>query len=249
MAENAGPGASSGEETIVNRRFGLLCIGVVAILIVVQILVFGPSIPDGGWSVSVGAVLILLIGKAVGLTWDDVGLSPRSMGRGLQYAGVIVGAIAVIAAVGVALPFTRELFHNDAYRDVGPALYSALILIPLRTVLAEELIFRGVLFGALRRTFTPRTALLTQAGLFGLWHVASSLGLSAHNQALGDTVGTGAWGTAAGVLLAVLVTGFAGIILGWLRIRSGSLLAPIALHWAVNGVGAIAAAIAWHLPS
>jgi membrane protease YdiL (CAAX protease family) len=32
----------------------------------------------------------------------------------------------------------------------------------------------------------------------------------------------------------------------WLRSRSGSLIAPIALHWSLNGLGALAAALVWH---
>ena len=51
----------------------------------------------------------------------------------------------------------------------------------------------------------------------------------------------------AGVLIAVAATAAAGFIFTWLRRRSGSLLAPIALHWSLNGMGALAAALVWHL--
>lgn len=230
------------------RRFAWLCVGVVAVLVGVQVLIFVTPVPGVRWAVPIAAALILVLAKVVGLSWTDLGLGRRSLGTGLRYAAVIIGAVAVVTAVGVALPWTRDLFHNDAYRDVHAALVSALVLIPIYTILAEEVIFRGVLLGALRRICSPRTALIVQAGLFGLWHVGSSMGLSAHNQGLGDIVGSGPLATFAGVALAVVVTGGAGILLGWLRIRSGSLLAPIALHWSVNGLGAIAAAIAWQLP-
>ena len=46
---------------------------------------------------------------------------------------------------------------------------------------------------------------------------------------------------------AVLATGAAGYVFAWLRRRSGSLIAPIALHWSLNGLGALAAALVWHL--
>jgi len=39
----------------------------------------------------------------------------------------------------------------------------------------------------------------------------------------------------------------AGFVFTWLRRRSGSLIAPIALHWSLNGLGALAAALVWHL--
>lgn len=51
----------------------------------------------------------------------------------------------------------------------------------------------------------------------------------------------------AGVTGAVLATGAAGFVFSWLRRRSGSLIAPIALHWSLNGLGALAAAFVWHL--
>jgi len=49
--------------------------------------------------------------------------------------------------------------------------------------------------------------------------------------------------------LAVLATGTAGFVFSWLRRRSGSLIAPIALHWSLNGLGALAAALVWHFSS
>jgi membrane protease YdiL (CAAX protease family) len=36
----------------------------------------------------------------------------------------------------------------------------------------------------------------------------------------------------------------AGVVLCWLRLRSGSLLAPVLLHWTVNGLGVIVALVA-----
>ena len=51
----------------------------------------------------------------------------------------------------------------------------------------------------------------------------------------------------AGVVGAVLATAAAGFVFTWLRRRSGSLIAPIALHWSLNGMGALAAALVWHL--
>ncbi len=53
----------------------------------------------------------------------------------------------------------------------------------------------------------------------------------------------------AGVMLAVVATAAAGFVFSWLRRRSGSLLAPIALHWSLNGLGALAAALVWQLSS
>jgi membrane protease YdiL (CAAX protease family) len=44
-------------------------------------------------------------------------------------------------------------------------------------------------------------------------------------------------GTVLLVIGTVLFTGVASVVFCVLRVRSGSLLAPILLHWAVNGFG------------
>lgn len=220
-------------------------IAVVTLLVGVQLLVFASGVPDLGWLVPAAAVVIVVAGRVAGLSWDDLGLARRSMPTGLRYAAVIVAAVGLVCVLGVVLPWTRELFHNDRYTDVRSAVLAALVFIPLRTVLAEEVIFRGALLGSLSRVTSTRAAIGIQAVLFGVWHVGSSLGLAAHNRGISGAVGTGLPGIVAGVLLAVAVTSGAGVLLGWLRSRSGSLLAPIALHWAVNGFGALAAALAW----
>lgn len=132
---------------------------VVALLIGVQIVVFTSPLTYAGWFIPAAAVVIAILGRVTGLSWDDLGLSPRTMPTGLRYAVVIVVIVAVVAAGAVALPWTRELFHNDSYPDVPAAIYAALVLIPLRTVLAEEVIFRGALLGSLARLTSARVAL------------------------------------------------------------------------------------------
>jgi membrane protease YdiL (CAAX protease family) len=83
--------------------------------------------------------------------------------------------------------------------------------------------------------------------LFGLWHIATSLGLTSSNVGFSNLFGAGVFGMVAGVVVAVIATGTAGFVFTWLRRRSGSLIAPIALHWSLNGLGALAAALVWHL--
>ncbi len=70
-----------------------------------------------------------------------------------------------------------------------------------------------------------------------------ALGGSAANEVVTDTVGGGS-GDALLVAVTVVFTGLAGVLLCELRVRSGSLLAPILLHWAVNGFGVIFVALA-----
>ena len=158
-----------------------------------------------------------------------------------------VAVVGSVIAVGVLLPMTRPMFLNHHYATISGALIASMVIIPLQTVIPEELAFRGVLHGALHRAWGFRGVALAGSLLFGLWHVATSLGLTSSNVGFTRLFGGGILGMLAGVTLAVLATGAAGFVFSWLRRRSGSLIAPIALHWSLNGLGALAAALVWHL--
>lgn len=75
------------------------------------------------------------------------------------------------------------------------------------------------------------------SGLFGLWHVLPSLHLATAKPAVNSVVGDSGLGVVLAVLGAVLFTAAAGVLFCELRRRSGSLLAPMGLHWAVNALG------------
>ena len=55
--------------------------------------------------------------------------------------------------------------------------------------------------------------------------------------------GTGTAGEVGSVLAAVVFTSMAGVLLAELRRRSGSILAAAGLHWAVNAIGVLVAAV------
>jgi membrane protease YdiL (CAAX protease family) len=182
-----------------------------------------------------------------GLGWAELGLGREHWKSGAVYAFSAVGLVVAVISVGVLLPLTRPMFMNNHYATISGALLASMIIIPLQTVIPEELAFRGVLHGALSRAWGFRGVTLAGSLLFGLWHIATSLGLTSSNVGLTRVFGGGVFGMLAGVSLAVVATAAAGFVFSWLRQRSGSLLAPIALHWSLNGVGALAAALVWHL--
>src|SRR6201986_1041424 len=178
-----------------------------------------------------------------------VGLGREHWRSGAAYAlGAVVLVVSVIA-VGALLPWTRPMFMNHRYATISGALIASMLIIPLQTVIPEELAFRGVLHGALNRAWGFRGVAFAGSLLFGLWHIATSLGLTTSNVGFSRLFGGGVVGMLAGVLLAVVATAAAGFVFSWLRRRSGSLLAPIALHWSLNGAGALAPALVWHLSS
>lgn len=199
--------------------------------------------------VPLGAVVLLGYARWRGFTWREVGLARGQLLGGLRYAAVIVIPVVMIAIVGAMLPLTRSLFLNDEFSTTSAALWAALVVIPLQTVVPEEVLFRSVLNATLVRTVSVPLVYAVGATLFGMWHISTSLGLTAGNEGLTDFFGTGFGAQLAGVIAAVSVTSAAGLLFIWLRRRSDSLLAPIALHWVLNGAGALAAAMAWQLSS
>ncbi|MEO8519030.1 MAG: CPBP family intramembrane glutamic endopeptidase, partial [Dermatophilaceae bacterium] len=191
------------------------------------------------------ALLLLLVGRAAGLTWEQLGLGRQTLLSGVVTGVVAAVAVAVVYAVGMAIPFTRKVFRDTRYRiGLRTALYLALVAIPVGTVLFEEVAFRGVLWGLLSRDLGVSLATLVSACIFGLWHVLPALDLARTNTSVqGQTPGSRR--VAVTVLATAAFTALAGIVFAELRRRSGSLAAPIGLHWATNGLGVLAAAHVW----
>jgi CAAX protease family protein len=199
--------------------------------------------------VTVPAVAVGLLAwlRVSGLGWAELGLGREHWKSGAAYAAGAVALVVLVIAVAAMLPWTRPMFMNHRYATVSGALVASMLIIPLQTVIPEELAFRGVLHGTLNRAWGFRGVALAGSLLFGLWHIATSLGLTSSNVGFTRLFGSGVLGMLAGVVLAVIATAAAGFVFSWLRRRSGSLLAPIALHWSLNGAGALAAALVWHL--
>jgi membrane protease YdiL (CAAX protease family) len=198
-------------------------------------------------TVPAAAVGLLILLRCRGVGWSELGLGREHWKSGLGYALAAVSVVVSVIAVGALLPATRPMFMNNHYATISGALIASMVIIPLQTVIPEELAFRGVLHGALNRAWGFRGVAVAGSLLFGLWHIATSLGLTSSNVGFTRLFGGGLGGMLAGVILAVLATALAGFVFSWLRRRSGSLIAPIALHWSCNGLGALAAAVVWHL--
>jgi uncharacterized protein len=214
----------------------LACVNVIDIRVPHASLVVGPVCAAG----------LLTLARLAGLSWAELGLGPGTWRRGLAWAGVIIGAVAVVYTVGAALPLTRDAFRDSRYDfGWGEAFLTAFVLIPVGTVLLEEVAFRGVLWGLVRRVRGTTAATIVSSTLFGLWHILPSLGLSSDNEAIGSAVGRGKSAQLVTVLATVAFTALAGVVFCELRRRSGSLLASASLHWATNGLGVLASAAVW----
>jgi uncharacterized protein len=204
-----------------------------------------PGYPQSYVPVNVAATALVLLGaRIVGFTWQELGLDPSRVRAGLRWGGACFAVIAVGYTVGLTVPAVRPFLADARLAGAGSAevAHQTLVRIPLGTVLWEETAFRGVLLAALIRVVPLRAAVLVSATLFGIWHIRPTLSAATANE-LTD----GSPGLAVAVLLGCAFTAAAGVLFAWLRLRSGSLLAPVLLHLATNGLGALAAAAAHRL--
>lgn len=176
-------------------------------------------------------VVVALVARAAGLSAADLGLARRTWRAGLKWGGL---AAALVAVGYVVAALVVDSVPEPRYDSWPEAVLAGVVLIPLGTVIPEELAFRGVLWALIRRDRGARTATLWSSALFGLWHIVPALGGGPANDALAGTVGSGPVGTVLGVLATVVLTSAAGVVLCSGRQRADSLLAPVLLHWAVN---------------
>jgi uncharacterized protein len=175
---------------------------------------------------------------ALGSSWRDLGLARDRMTAGLKLGGLTLIPIAAAVALGLAIPWTRDFFRDTTIvgASTAEALYTLLLRIPFGTAMAEELIFRGALLGLYLQRHRPWVAALLSSLVFGVWHVLPTL------HSLGTNPGASATQDspllqAGAVALVVLATAVAGMFFSWLRLRSGSILAPWLTHTGFNSIG------------
>jgi len=183
-----------------------------------------------GWSFTAGIdqpwrrhpVLQAAIGTALAaVTRAPLGLRPPAGRSGLRTGIAVAGAVAAAVALSTAVPRVRSgMGERELPQRPGRWLG---VEIPLGTVWSEETAFRGALATVAADAFGPTGGRLLQSATFGLTHVPDALG------AKEPVIGT------------VLATGLAGWVFALLAERSGSLVAPMLAHLAINESGALAA--------
>lgn len=155
--------------------------------------------------------------------WDrDFGLSINPKHVWWLSAGLIL-QIAVALIVG---PLIELLAPEDppqqSIADVAEGLEGGastlvfLFLVVVVAPLVEELIFRGMLLSRLRRSMSPRAAIILSAGVFAGVHLIDP-----------------------NALYAVPGLFLIGLVLGWAALKYGDLSVPIFLHAGVNLTGAL----------
>ena len=213
----------------------LLALGALVLVLATWNLTRDPLVP-GSYHLTANVLLtavVLGVAWAGGLGAGELGLRRASIGRGAAYGGVVVGL--VLAGLVVAVLVAPRAFRDDRVDvSLGKMLFEVLVEIPLATVMFEEVAFRGVLLGLLRKRLPTWPAVAVSAVLFGLWHVDGVL--HRHDGP----------GLAAAVAGTVAATTVAGLGFAWLRVRSDSLAAPLLAHWATNALAFAVAWVRWH---
>jgi uncharacterized protein len=203
------------------------------------------AVPGAHVAVGLGLIACLVaIARAQGLTTADLGLAQSSWPTGVRWGAAAAALVGTAYGVAYVTGPVREALPDGEGGLGRTALWTVLVVIPLGTVLPEELAFRGLLLALLGRRYGLLAASLLSSGVFGLWHVVPSLGGGTANATMASVVGADAAGTVVRVVVTVVFTSLAGVVLCALRLRSGSLLAPVLAHWTVNGLGVIVALVA-----
>lgn len=201
-----------------------------------------PGHPASYVAANVAATAVVLAAaRSTGISWRQLGLARDRLGAGARWGAACFVAVAVAYAVLLAAPVTRPLLADERVvgLNAGQLAYDAGVRIPFGTVLWEEVAFRGALLAALVRLMPLRRAVAISAVVFGLWHIRPTIVAVSVND-----VTTSAWVAGLVVLVACFAAAVAGMLMSWLRLRSGSLVAPALLHLATNSLGLLAAAIA-----
>jgi membrane protease YdiL (CAAX protease family) len=160
-----------------------------------------------------GAIYLVPIRRS-GMSWADLGYAPCDpvwIRRAVLLAFVLVPALMVFGyAIRQIMP---KADGSDVVAMIAPAGFSWIVAATIvlyagiLTPVAEELFFRGLLYGWLRRHLGMTGAALVAAAAFALLHQRVD---------------------------AMIAAFFTALILTWLYEKSGSLLPSIALHQAIN---------------
>jgi membrane protease YdiL (CAAX protease family) len=179
-------------------------------------------------------------------------LRPGGLRRvGLRREGLL-GSVLGGVGVGVALSAPPLLFFFrpfllDTPLEYGPIarmtreemLKDVLFSVPVGIALTEELAHRGLLYSALEDLGGTKLAVLGSAAAFAGWHISVTAASAAESN-LSDSMRLPDFLRPhlqpLAVLGGMLSTGFAGLLFGLLRARTGSLAGPVIAHWLVDAI-------------
>lgn len=171
-----------------------------------------------GAAVQYGIILVVVVFLARGIDRSVLGLRrPPSWGRA---AGLVLAGYATIMVLGVLLNVflkageEQGLVPEEWDPDRAAPFVANFVVVVTIAPIVEELAYRGVGFAAVRSTWGPTAAVVVTAVAFGLAH---------------------------GLVVALPILTLFGLVLAFVRHRSGSVYPSIVLHALFNGVALLAA--------
>ncbi len=164
---------------------------------------------DGEWpSVLVGSASVFAAALVASFVLGEL---PAALPLGVSWRWCLAAAPTAVLSLAAAWLLTAYLGDGDAEAPTAALWIGAVALAPL----GEEWLCRGAAWRAARVLAAPRTALLLTSILFAFLH-----------------------GLGGGYLLELPHRFVAGLLFGWLRWRSGSLLPGVFAH-ALHNLGAV----------
>ena len=136
----------------------------------------------------------------------------------LKYCTILFIVSAVFSATAFLL---RMYFAKEEYTISNSITTKSIILetwFQIRTVLTEELLFRGVLLYILIKKIKQTKAIIISAVLFAALHV----------------INAGVWGNFTEIIILFIFTFSMGLLLAYSYARTFSLLIPFAIHFGWN---------------
>ena len=175
----------------------------------------------------IGAALVIAAGTLFG--FEAIGLGAAAGWNAIAWGLAAVLGVSIVGTVMLSNDKLRPQLADPRIADLSrrDAFVQVFIRIPVLTALIEEAFFRGLLHAALVALVPVETAIWVGAGLFGMWHIGPGIDQA---QAAGKSVKAGAIHT----LGTVVATTVAGAFLVWLRVETGSIWAPFAVHAGIN---------------
>lgn len=178
---------------------------------------------------------IVILSIFLEVTPKAMGIDSATLKQGVLTALPFV--LTIIGVMGIAYIIRPATFLDTRYdQSFGAMLYSIFIILPLTTVLVEELFFRGLFFGFLSGITSQLLAVVISSVAFGLWHFFTSKNVTMDGISVSPILVSG------GVIIA---TAIAGTFFVWLRLKGSNLITPILVHWAINATGVVLSYLAW----
>ena len=122
-----------------------------------------------------GAAIFKVARGVIKRTIQDMYLTHLKQESEKSYALLTIGTAALSVGFAMLLNLSgiagsSEEFQKVAELQASASLWAALLAYGICSPIAEELLFRGVMYGYVRKFFDVRTAIVGSAVLFGVYH-------------------------------------------------------------------------------